>query len=147
MRSNVLSELTYSEKTAKRAQWESFEFSVPANGTVVVANVSYGDEADEHTHAVNVEDGVPTSCTCKGDEYQPGACKHRVAVAINAPVLSAASASGPDGKRALADGGALVEPVQEENDEDEDCDCAHFEEGALPCFECYREGIEEVPAR
>lgn len=58
----------------------------------MVRNESYGVEADDHTHAVTVTDGVPTACTCKADEFGDGACKHRVAVALAKPVLEAANA-------------------------------------------------------
>lgn len=67
---------------------------------------------------MTVESGVPVSCTCKADEYGSGDCKHRVAIAIHEPVLAAVSARGPDGKRALADGGTVVDPkIQGENAE------------------------------
>ena len=114
MSRNALSRLEFGDKTRKRALWEAFEYSVPAAGVVVVRNESYA-EPDEHTHSVNVEAGVPVGCSCNADEYQPGACKHRVAVAITAPVLEAASASSSesgadgDGKRAMADGGQVLE--------------------------------------
>lgn len=113
---NALRELKFDAQTRKRATWEAFEFAVPIEGTVVVTNGSYGAEAGEHTYAVNVKDGVPTDCVCSADQFQDGACKHRVAVAINAPVLSAASASGPDGKRALADGGMVSEAKPPESE-------------------------------
>lgn len=116
MTENVLSELEYSEKAAKRAEWESFEFSVPATGVVVVANASYGNEKDDHTHSVNVERGVPVGCSCKSDEYQDGACKHRVAVAINTPVLEAATAP-----KLLADGGVVSAAEPPESDASEGC--------------------------
>lgn len=105
MNTKAISELQYSDKAAKRAQNEEMEFDVPTAGVVVVTNVSH-----DSAHSVNVEDGVPVGCSCKADQYHQGACKHRVAVAINAPVLEAASASRSDGteKRALADGGTVV---------------------------------------
>ncbi|WP_336346118.1 SWIM zinc finger family protein [Halalkalicoccus ordinarius] len=109
MCTNALSELQPDATTTKRAQYEAFEFDLEAPGLIQIRNGSYSDEADEHTHRVTVENGVPTSCTCKADEYGSGACKHRVAIAIPEPVLAAASASRPDGKRALADGGAVVD--------------------------------------
>lgn len=155
MKLDTLSELEYSEKAAKRAQWESFEFSVPASGLVVVANTSYGDdEAGEHVHTVNVTDGVPVGCTCKADEYQSGACKHRVAVAINTPVLEAASAK-KERTKLLADGGTVVSEAKppeldaETADADGDsCDCEHFDVGELACAECYIfDGVKEVPER
>lgn len=114
MNRNALADLEFSDKTRKRAQWEAFEFAVPVEGTVVVTNASYGDEDElgEHTYAVNVNDGVPTDCVCSADKYQRGACKHRVAVAITAPVLEAATTdrTDADDEAALAtDGGAVVD--------------------------------------
>lgn len=105
MNHHTLSGFEYSDKAAKRAQSEEMEFDVPTAGVVVVTNVSH-----DSAHSVNVEDGVPVGCSCKADQYQPGACKHRVACAINEPVLEAASRSG-NGKRALADGGHEPERV------------------------------------
>ncbi|PSQ20141.1 hypothetical protein BRD01_15135, partial [Halobacteriales archaeon QS_8_65_32] len=38
-----------------RAEFEGFEFRVPAEGRVLVTNVSYGEtEADEHRYVVTV---------------------------------------------------------------------------------------------
>lgn len=137
MTPNALSELQYSEKTAKRAQFEGFEFSIEGPGRVRVTNASYGEEKDDHSYTVTVTDGVPTECTCPADEHREGACKHRVAVAIRGPIMEAAA-----GVPARADGGMVVAPdTQGESDQDtrpEDCECLpSFED--LPCWPCYRE--------
>ena len=68
------------ERTERRAQWESFAFTVPAANVVKVENQSYGDESDDHRYLVNVAAGEAVSCSCPADEYHPGKCKHRLAV-------------------------------------------------------------------
>lgn len=161
MQTNALSELSFDGKTAKRATWEAFDMSVPASGTVVVENMSYGAASGEHTHAVNVEDGVPVSCTCKADEWQAGACKHRVAVALREAVLAAASHESTQGdadaepKTAIADGGVVVEDADADADAEtetataaetnergvEGCSCLAEMDG-LGCFACYQAGFE-----
>ena len=108
-------------KTELRAQWEGFEFRVPAPGRVRVENVSYGDESDDHVYVVEVAEHVgPTACTCPSDEYREGACKHRLAVENQEVVMQAATegmkgAYPADGARVAADGG-------EERDESEGSD-------------------------
>ena len=108
-------------KTELRAQWEGFEFRVPAPGRVRVENVSYGDESDNHVYVVEVAEHVgATACTCPSDEYREGACKHRVAVENEEAVMQAATegmngAYPVDGVRVAADGG-------EERDESEGSD-------------------------
>jgi hypothetical protein len=72
---------------------EHFEYSVPAGGIAVVANVRHDDPA-EHTYAVNVaESGETVACSCPADEYHPGECKHRQAVENTECVVLAASAT------------------------------------------------------
>ena len=84
----------YSDRVGKRAQWESFEFSLGGPGHIKVRNLSYGEaEAFDHTYIVAVEAGESIECTCPADEYNPGPCKHRVAVEANEALLSAGSAS------------------------------------------------------
>lgn len=120
----------------KRAMWEAFEFAVPEVGTVRVANHSHGaDEVDEHTYDISIEYGSAVACTCPADEHRPEACKHRVAVEANAPVLAAASG-------VVADGG---EVVQEDSDDDEDpCECDGLDEDLLECFYCFEVTADEV---
>jgi len=70
---------------------EHFAISVPAAGVAVVENRRY-DDADEHTYAVNIdESGETSACSCPADEYQPGPCKHRLAVESERAVLMAAT--------------------------------------------------------
>ena len=135
MYTKTISELQYSDKAAKRAQSEELEFDVPTPGVVVVTNVSH-----DSAHSVNVDQGVPVSCSCPADTYQDGACKHRGACAIAAPVLEASSTSRSAGKRALADGGTIAAPEPQgseaEDDEDEvECLCEMVDDGELGCFE------------
>lgn len=98
-------------------------------------------DADDHSYTVHVESGIPSDCTCPAWEYQPGVCKHMVAVAIREPVLEAAT----EDQQVRADGGTatLEEFGADDRDEDrpEDCDCSpHFE--GLACWPCYRDGFE-----
>ncbi len=79
---------------------EHFEYSVPASGIAVVANAKpeYADERDEHTYAVNVENGRTVRCSCPADEYHDGPCKHRQAVeSVRAVVLAASADVGREG--------------------------------------------------
>lgn len=88
------------DRTERRAAWESFAFTLPAAGVVRVENKSYGEESDEHCYLVNVAGGETTGCSCPADEYQPGPCKHRLAIANQPAVLEAASASNDDVREA-----------------------------------------------
>lgn len=152
MKSNAVAELEADATTAKRAQWEAFEFDLEAPGLVRVRNGSYGADAEEHTYRVNVEDGVPTACECPADTYGDGACKHRLAVAIRAPVLAAASewdreqdVDGDAEERAVAtDGGTILEDGDGDADREEErpADCACDPAVDLPCWPCYRDGHE-----
>jgi len=91
-------------KTEKRAEYEAFEFRVPAQGVVRVENASYGDESDEHVYVVEVgTDGDTTGCTCPADEYQAGRCKHRLVVENAGPVVLAASATDDERDAAIDD--------------------------------------------
>ena len=77
---------TADEKTLKRARWEHPRLAAcPGARHVNVTNCACGVEAarsGEHTYTVSIgRDGLPTECTCPADEYQPGPCKHVVAVA------------------------------------------------------------------
>ena len=138
MSKSPLELLEYDEQIAKRASWEAFEFTILGEGDVEVVNGSYDDPA-EHTYTVHVEGDVPSDCTCPAWEYQEGACKHMVAVAIREPVLTAVSG----GRSVRADGG-MVEADGETNERPADCDCEPFmRDHALPCWPCYREGFEE----
>ncbi|WP_330633614.1 SWIM zinc finger family protein [Halocatena halophila] len=75
---------------AKRAFWESFEFTVPEPATVIVENASYGSNSDEHIHVVSVEE-VAVECSCKAFKFGNGPCKHILAVNWEQAVIDAAS--------------------------------------------------------
>ena len=117
--------LDYSEKTAKRASWEAYEFTITAPRTIQVTNASYGLMKDRHTYAVTVEEvdgaALPAECECPGDQHHEQACKHRVAVATKGgqTLLNAALNASP-----CLDG--LPGCVGPDGDE-------------LPCFTCYTE--------
>lgn len=133
MTNHALAELEFSDKTAKRAQYEGFEFSIEGPGRVRVTNASYGAEKDDHTYTVTVTDGVPVSCGCPCDEHRGGACKHRVAVAIRGPIMDAAA-----GTPARADGGQLLEDeTQGESGEDTPACLCEIDPDGLGCFEHY----------
>ena len=137
--SEVLEILDADATIEKRASWEGFEFTLLEGGDVEVVNGSH-DEPEEHTYSVHVESGIPAHCSCPAWEYQEGACKHMVAVAIREPVLEAASET----PAMRADGGMTVEAGENDqlNERPDECDCLpSFEE--LPCWPCYRDGFEE----
>jgi len=137
MRNSPLDVLEYSDRVAKRAQWEAFEFSLLGDGDVEVVNTSH-EEPKEHTYTVHVEGNIPSHCTCPAWEYQEGACKHMVSVAIREPVREAAG----DTSQLRADGGVSVEAEADSDERPDDCDCSPLFED-LPCWPCYRDGFEE----
>jgi hypothetical protein len=77
---HVLSQLTFTKRVAKRAQYEALEFSLTTRG-VCVRNTSHANPAN-HEYLVPVRDGIPIACECPADDRYGGACKHRVGVAI-----------------------------------------------------------------
>lgn len=137
-------------KTLKRAQYEGFEFELEAPGLVRVRNASYGDDADDHTYLVNVEDGKPLACECPAFQYRDGPCKHQLAVAIRKPVLEAAI----ERPKAVADGGVQEARTSvtdtadhtDTSERPEDCGC-HPSFDELPCWPCYRDGFETPASR
>jgi hypothetical protein len=137
--SEVLELLDADSKSVKRAQWEAFEFTLLGDGDVEVVNTSH-EEPDEHTYTVHVEGGIPSDCTCPAWEYQNGACKHMMSVAIREPLLEAVNAE-PTVK---ADGGVTVEAGESDHSDKrpDDCDCTPLMED-LPCWPRYRDGFEE----
>ena len=138
MSKSALEVLDADEQVQKRAQWEAFEFTVLGDGGVEVVNDSHAD-TDDHTYTVHVEGGIPADCTCPAFEYQPGACKHMVAVAIQEPVREAASGAQP----VRADGGtATLEEFATEEDDEDGCWC---DDHSMPCFDCYDEGRRDLP--
>ena len=75
-----------------RGEYEGFEFRVPAEGRVLVTNVSYGsEEKDEHRYVVSVSNGFVQSCTCPHHEHRQANCKHMQATSDQSAVLLAAS--------------------------------------------------------
>lgn len=113
-------------KAIKRAQWETFEFTMEAPGMVRVSNESHEDGKD-HSYLVNIETDTPVACECPAFEYGDGsACKHIVAVAIREPVLLAVQ------RELVTDGGE--DPDSCKNGQ---TGCCGPEGDGLPCFECY----------
>jgi hypothetical protein len=96
---HVLSESTFTNRVAKRAQYEALEFSLTTRG-VLVRNTSHANPAD-HEYLVTVCDGIPVACECPADDRYEEICKHRVGVAIRTPLLQAATDHSPvpDGER------------------------------------------------
>jgi len=137
MSKSVIETLDADEQVEKRAQWEAFEFTVLGGGDVEVVNDSH-ENADDHTYTVHVEGGIPSDCTCPAWEYQPGACKHMVAVAIREPVLEAASREQP----VRADGGVTLESFGTGDTDEDECWC---DDHSFPCFECYNAGRRDLP--
>jgi hypothetical protein len=137
--SEVVELLDADTTVEKRAQWEGFEFTILEGGNVEVVNGSH-DEPEEHTYTVHVEGGIPAACTCPAWEYQDGACKHMVAIGIRESLLEAVSAE-PTMK---ADGGVTVEGDESDHSDQrpDECNCTPFSE-ELPCWACYRDGLEE----
>ena len=135
--SQVLNLLDADTTTEKRASWEGFEFTILEDGKVEVVNSSHKNPA-EHTYTVHVQGRIPTDCTCPAFEYQEGACKHMVAVAIREPVLDAVTV-----KPSMQADGGLIETEEPDQFEErpEDCDCIEIAD--LPCWPCCRDGFEE----
>jgi hypothetical protein len=137
-----LETLSFTDRVAKRAQYEAFEFSIVPEG-VRVRNCSH-EQPSEHEYIVTIQVGQPVSCECPADDRFDGACKHRVAVAIRKPVIKAAAT-----KDVVADGGTLQSDpsenlVPEEQEDSEECDCATLPDD-FPCWECVRAGKRQLP--
>ncbi|WP_276248399.1 SWIM zinc finger family protein [Haladaptatus sp. YSMS36] len=133
MSEHLLNRLAYTNRSLKRAQYEAFEFSLTERG-VLVRNGSYADP-ENHEYLVAVRHGVPTHCECPANARFEGACKHRLAVAIRAPILQAAQKV----ERVVADGG--VTPT--ESTESDESACEECFPG-FTCWECYLAEQEEV---
>jgi hypothetical protein len=134
-----LEALSFSTRVAKRAQYESFTFAcVPSGWAIRVRNESHATPTD-HEYRVDVDDSVPTSCTCPADTNYEGACKHRVAVAIRPPVLDRLQqrrAHDP----VITDGGVIESGTADPTDEsDPNADCSECI-GSFPCWDCFRTG-------
>jgi len=98
--------LEFSDKTGKRAVYESFSFHDLGGGSVTVRNESHGDDSEDHEYSVHVVSGIPSDCECPADEYHDGACKHRVALALRPALLDAAETD--QGEPVLADAGGVA---------------------------------------
>ncbi|KDS91841.2 zinc finger SWIM domain protein [Halorubrum saccharovorum] len=134
---DVVDVLDADEQVEKRAAWEAFEFALLGDGDVEVTNGSHGD-AGNHTYTVHVESGIPSHCTCPAWEYQPGVCKHMVAVGIREPVLEAAT----EDQQVRADGGVTLKEFGADDRDEDGCWC---DDHQMPCFDCYNEGRRTLP--
>jgi len=121
----------------KRAQWGALEFRVLGDGNVEVVNASHDDKG-EHTYIVHVESGIPSDWSAW--EYQPGACKHMVAVAIREPIVAALTAD----PAMRADGGAAVREDTTDHSDQAECDCDGLPDD-FPCWPCVRGGRKDLP--
>lgn len=151
-KSSVLTELDYTERTRKRAEWEAFAFEIPSENQIRVINESHADPSD-HTYSITVEQRpnstiVPIHCDCPAFMHLSGACKHMVAAAIRRVVLGAAIAyrrdpdTDPSEPVVLADGGHVIPDDTEVEDDAAECDeewCPGPDADELPCFECFRD--------
>jgi hypothetical protein len=140
--------------TAKRAQWEAFDFELLEVGAVRVTNNSHADP-DEHTYTidVDVDTGRAVSCSCPADEYHDGPCKHRVAVENTPAVLAAASgvvdAADDPARDVATDGGTVVDGAASDEPADEPTYTYHREPahvGGARYVRCESCGSESVPA-
>lgn len=140
-----LDRLDVPNRIRKRAQYEALTFEL-FETNVLVRNESYANPED-HEYLVEIDDGLPVSCTCPADEHYDNACKHRVAVAMRRPIIDFASEAN-----LIADGGtirnehsreisSLDEPGADEDDTEE-CDCTDLPDD-VPCWECYRAGRKQ----
>lgn len=125
----------------KRAQYESFAFSL-VEGGVCVRNESHQTPTD-HEYRVTVSDGIPTRCECPADGVSDHPCKHRVAVAVRPRILELV-----DTMQAVADADDRSAPACPLNGpgaaNNRTCDCAALPDD-FPCWECVRTGRRELP--
>jgi len=154
----IVQELNFSARTAKRASWEAFEFSVEGPYLVRVTNASYGFEKEDHSYLVGIEPRnsllVPSECDCKADLYNESDCKHKLALVAGggALVLNAAAEAETDttpfrvlnadsvttGADMLqTDGGASVNGDNPETCANGDPRCNGPDSDELPCFGCF----------
>ncbi|RKS81452.1 hypothetical protein BDK61_0738 [Haloarcula quadrata] len=152
----VVEELNFDAKTARRAGWKAFEFSIEAPHLVGVTNASYGFKKNDHSYLVGVEEReglhVPAECECKADRYDDNHdCKHKVALAtVGGPVVLQAavdfenaaagfpvttSESVPTGADKLeTDGGTVTVTNDSDSCENGDERCNGPDGTGLPCF-------------
>jgi len=147
-----LTQLEFSKRVAKRAQYEAFDISI--RGTdVLVRNGSHANP-EKHEYTVTLEDGIPQSCTCPADARFDGACKHRVAVAIHRPLLDTLQCVKRGDPPIAADGG--LSRIQRETESPSSINSEYGDSPPddidrtgdecpecltdFPCWECYRTG-------
>lgn len=144
-----MSELEIDERTAKRAHWEAFEFSIKGENQIRVVNASY-DDTDEHEYVVTVDqtdDGTlyPMFCDCPAYHHRDKDCKHMVAVAIRPVVMDAAWVYTRDTETPIPDGGIVIADAPDVDETEKECDedwCPGPRDTAddpLPCFDCYEQ--------
>lgn len=136
-----MNRLDFSNRVAKRAQYEAFEFTVMSDG-VLVRNCSHADP-DNHEYRVTVENGTPVDCECPADRKYERACKHRVAVAIRPPIIDAviSRAVTVTSEEGTIMAESDVEHAETQTEEPGCPDCV----GEFPCWECYRTGQKDFP--
>jgi hypothetical protein len=149
--------LSFGAKTARRVNWEAFEFTIIGPHLVQVTNASYGFEKDDHSYTVGVKerDGLvlPAECDCPADLHYESDCKHKVALAsIGSIVLAAAPTfspqSTPSGKaeattmveKLQSDGGTATEDTEPETCPNGDPHCDGPGDDDLSCFACFDRG-------
>lgn len=157
---NAIGCLSFDVRTAKRATFEAFEFTVVGSSQVEVKNASYGTEKDDHAYRVEVEErdglAVPTECECPADVHRGPDCKHKVALAsvggktvLNAAVAFEESEPASSDRTPVtsavnlpADGGSeALDSGEEDTCPNGDPRCEGPGGDELPCFPCYyREG-------
>jgi hypothetical protein len=143
--------LSFGAKTARRVNWEAFEFEIEAPHLIRVTNASYGYLAGEHSYLVGVDDrngiAIPSECECKADLYNEDyACKHRVACAIvgGETLLNAAVAfSPPSTPSGETKSETVAEKRKANSGEPATCPngalyCDGPEGDDLPCFDCFQ---------
>lgn len=114
LQAQLVAALDIDAKTAKRAAWECWEFTLVGSHQIKVRNRSWGADADDHEYIVGVaeRDGLflPSECECPADLYNDRVCKHRAACAVagGPPLLGAAVAYHSDDSAADPDA-ALAE--------------------------------------
>ena len=145
----IVDQLTFGEKTVKRAKFEAFECTVVGPYEVEVTNASYGDHSDGHSYRVFIDQhGVPVSCSCPGFRHHYGpkdkADKHMVALAtmggptaLQAAIAFENPTSVSNGDRVATDGGDWGQ--REGSDECREC------EGRFPCWDCVESGRRSLP--
>ena len=89
---SIVDQLEFGAKTAKRAGWEAWEFTIVGPHQVEVTNASYGCDKKDHSYTVGIDNRagipVPAECECPADLHRESDCKHKVALAtVGGPVV------------------------------------------------------------